>query len=575
MCGDVALNPGPVKHPCALCSLAVKSNQRALLCDNCELWSHCACCGITKAQYCLYQQQEEFSWLCPHCLTASLPFHDCSVLSSMEDFELSNSSFSEEYSVFVNPPTTTHSFLCLAHLNCRSLLCKLDEVLSFCHSNQVDVMALTETWLDDTVTDIEVCPCDHNLSVVRRDRNRRGGGVAILLSNHIRFCVHQDLSEGHIESLWIELFPNTKRAVLLCCVYRSPSDYHFYDYLIMECEKALLRSCQKLIIIGDLNSDMSQISSQIAKSLLSFMNQFHLCELVQSPTHITATTSSQLDLILTNIPSSFQNTVAIPCSVSDHHIVLTYYCARGISRSPGHKVVYSRRYNKLDTCTLERALLDDTWMEIFDQYDVNVSTEVFAIVMKFLLDALVPRKRIRVKQPSNPWSRDSEIATARRHRDWLHRRALKSGLAEDWAVYKKCRNKVTTMVRLARQQYLSDLSGNLSHDSHKFWRSFQHLSSRQKASVTTLDISCDTINQHFLTVAEKTVADLPSSSVSPLSYICYADVPDLVFSEVHMDDVLQCIQALDIHKAVGIDEIPTRFVKAAPCGMATILTRLI
>jgi len=101
------------------------------------------------------------------------------------------------------------------------------------------------------------------------------------------------------------------------------------------------------------------------------------------------------------------------------------------------------------------------------------------------------------------------------------------------------------------------------------------LSSRQKAHVTILDVSCDTINQHFLTVAKKTVADLPSSSVSPLSYIDCADASDLFLSEVYVDDVLQYIQALDIHKAVVIDEIPTRFVKATPYGMAMILTRLI
>ena len=94
-------------------------------------------------------------------------------------------------------------------------------------------------------------------------------------------------------------------------------------------------------------------------------------------------------------------------------------------------------------------------------------------------------------------------------------------------------------------------------------------------SLTTLDVSCDTINQHFLTVAGKTVSDLPSSSISPLSYIDCADVPDFSLSEVHVDDVFQHIQALDIHKAVGIDEIPTRFVKAAPYGMAVILTKLI
>jgi len=52
-------------------------------------------------------------------------------------------------------------------------------------------------------------------------------------------------------------------------------------------------------------------------------------------------------------------------------------------------------------------------VEIFYQYDVNFSTEVFTIVMKFLLDTLVLWKRIRVKQLSTPW--DSDIAAARRH----------------------------------------------------------------------------------------------------------------------------------------------------------------
>jgi len=106
----------------------------------------------------------------------------------------------------------------------------------------------------------------------------------------------------------------------------------------MECEKALLHSCQKLIILSDLNSDVALASSQQTKLLLSFMNQFHFTELVQSPTHITATTCSQLDLILTNIPTFSQNPVAMPCSDSDHHIVIMHFCARGISSSSGHKV---------------------------------------------------------------------------------------------------------------------------------------------------------------------------------------------------------------------------------------------
>ena len=97
----------------------------------------------------------------------------------------------------------------MAHLNCRSLLSNLDEVLLFIQTYNVDVMTLSETWLDDTVTDLEVCPDGYNLFIIRRDRNRRGGGVAIILSSDIRYKVCSDISEGSIESLWVQLYPNT------------------------------------------------------------------------------------------------------------------------------------------------------------------------------------------------------------------------------------------------------------------------------------------------------------------------------------------------------------------------------
>jgi len=150
---------------------------------------------------------------------------------------------------------------------------------------------------------------------------------------------------------------------------------------------------------------------------------------------------------------------------------------------------------------------------------------------------------------------------------------LKSGIAADWSVNRKIRNKVTAMVRSAKQQYFSNLATHMSHDSRKFWRSFQHLSSRQKAQTTIADTSCDAINQHFLTIAQKTIADLPSSSVSPLSSIDRVDVPDLSLSEVQFNDVVQYIQVLDVHKAVGIDGISTCFIKASPYGMAVVLTK--
>ena len=68
LCGDVALNPGPMKWPCTVCGKSVKSNDRALLCDLCVYWSHTRCVGVSEIHYQeLCEVSDEFNWHCPSC----------------------------------------------------------------------------------------------------------------------------------------------------------------------------------------------------------------------------------------------------------------------------------------------------------------------------------------------------------------------------------------------------------------------------------------------------------------------------------------------------------------------------
>jgi len=78
-----------------------------------------------------------------------------------------------------------------------------DKVFMFMRDNRLDVMTLLETWLDESVFDAEVFPDSSDLT---RDRNRRDGGVAIVLSNNVYVIVYADFCKGHVESLWIECF---------------------------------------------------------------------------------------------------------------------------------------------------------------------------------------------------------------------------------------------------------------------------------------------------------------------------------------------------------------------------------
>ena len=71
MSGDIKINPGPgpVKHPRLICCFPVKQNHCAVLCDDCQRWTHCSCCCFDTGAYkLLVNSLCEFTWLCSVCL---------------------------------------------------------------------------------------------------------------------------------------------------------------------------------------------------------------------------------------------------------------------------------------------------------------------------------------------------------------------------------------------------------------------------------------------------------------------------------------------------------------------------
>ena len=57
------------------------------------------------------------------------------------------------------------------------------EVQAFLHSQNVDVLAVTETFLSDAITDGELVGCGY--SVFRRDRNGHCGEVLLIIKDSI------------------------------------------------------------------------------------------------------------------------------------------------------------------------------------------------------------------------------------------------------------------------------------------------------------------------------------------------------------------------------------------------------
>ena len=93
--------------------------------------------------------------------------------------------------------------------------------------------------LDTSISDQEIHV--DNFSVLRKDRNRSGGGVAVFVSNSISYCVKDNLSVDQLEMVWLEAKPTHSISFLICSVYRPPSfnKLHFLKLFYDNIELAL------------------------------------------------------------------------------------------------------------------------------------------------------------------------------------------------------------------------------------------------------------------------------------------------------------------------------------------------
>ena len=93
-------------------------------------------------------------------------------------------SYASEWSI-TNIVTNTYSFdsilpnkgISLVHLNIRSLLPKIDELLQYLNNSKIKVCSINETFLDSTVDDSEFSIPSFYL--YRNYNSRKGGGSAI------------------------------------------------------------------------------------------------------------------------------------------------------------------------------------------------------------------------------------------------------------------------------------------------------------------------------------------------------------------------------------------------------------
>lgn len=110
----------------------------------------------------------------------------------------------------------------IAHLNIYVIRDKIDELRVLQSICGLDIIAITETYLDSSISNNPLHIDGMNL--FRQDRKKcKGGGCIMFCAEHLPTTIHKDLASKDLEAIWVQIKFRTT-SVLFSVIYRSEQE---------------------------------------------------------------------------------------------------------------------------------------------------------------------------------------------------------------------------------------------------------------------------------------------------------------------------------------------------------------
>ena len=372
-----------------------------------------------------------------------------------------------------------------ALLNARSIVNKIDEIRLLLRDKPFQVFAVSESWLDSSILDSEVSVPGYTLT--RNDRKaRQGGGTAIYVKDGIPFKYRVDLSSGNFETLWIEIARPMCKKQFVCCLYRAqdcPTDSLLED-LNNSVER--IPDEAELTILGDFNIDVAAKKGSsnfyLKRKLFNFADLHSLEQLIKSPTRITESSETTIDLILVNNNHRIVDSGVVQCTISDHSLV---YCTlkAGVSRAVP-RIIEHRSHKNYDKDVFIHDLNEIHWDLVNEESNVETAIKIWNDLFTSVANRHAPIKRTRVKGFQAPWI-TPDLKQAMRDRDFHHSKAIKTKSSHHWKMYKKLRLYVNKQVRKCKSDYYQDLILKNKGNPTKLWKTLNDVTGRKNTPSVT------------------------------------------------------------------------------------------
>ncbi len=441
-----------------------------------------------------------------------------------------------------NPGPTPNYEIKIIHLNARSIPKHISDIETEC--NKYDIITCSETWLAPHHTRAQT-DLLHFHPPVRLDRplNHSGGGVAIYVKRHL-FCKHRpDLHVPGLEAIWIETKIN-KETMLIGSFYRQPSATVDYWDLIRQSFWKVNNTGLKFIAFGDFNSDFNFPS----KHLVDILHMFQLHQLTNSDTRITPTSSTCIDLIITQTPQVIKSIEVLPEICSDHCVP----CATVINNTNTNysfkRTLYN--YDKLDAIKFCNMLSRIDWADAMQNGSIDDCAEHFNTIFFEAACNCMPVKTVTIRSKDAAWI-NADIRWAIKQRYRLFKKAKRSNKDEDWRAYRTYRNLVTTKIRDRKLEYLNELDLKASDPKQfgtkEWWKLVKQFMNKKGISddippilfngtlYSSSEDKANALNDYFI---QQSTLDNPNENTPNVEYTD-SEITDIILTHADIHSVIK------------------------------------
>lgn len=481
--------------------------------------------------------------------------------------------------------------LIVYHQNIRSLNKKRDEISIMLQEikEKPHLICLSEHHIRK-VESLDLTLPDYKLANIYCREINLKGGVCILARNDMIYQsidLTKQCKEKTFEISAVKLNTGYFK-VIVCCVYRSPSETP-NDFLkhLEKTLKLLYQPTISLVICGDFNINFL-IENPTKQKLESLMKTFNLMQVVNFPTRICNNKGTLIDSIFLD-KGKFNNISVHPFEngLSDH---VAQFLILGNIEVPLQKHKSTKKTRRTDKDSIDKfqsCLSEEAWDAVYNSDNANRMFNNFHCILLRHFESSFPIQYTTYRNKHNDWITKGIIISCKRKRNLytLYKHSNNPQVKEHYKKYCSILRKV--IIEAKKLHY----NKHIEHSSNRVkttWKIIKDLTGKTKTSDINIEIDtaagklinindiAKAFNTYFTNIAENLTNKLTdvNMAMSSLKETYPESIAEMKIIPVTESEVINVIKSLKNKDSSGYDGISNNILKFCVKDISKPLTSI-